>query len=167
MFPTFSENAGKNRNVLEVQLKDSFIRTENITQCYPQTLVTKLFSSVPKREKAVDSISLSFGHQHEYNDRYTILVGRSASGKSTLLRLLALLERPVSGNLFLNGNEYSFQDNKEGPNAKVFFTDKACKVPKPIIIDSKPDCYDKKSSILQHILNSTPEPDWIGAPERS
>ncbi len=138
------------------------MRTENITQSYPQTLVTKLFSSVPKREKAVDCISLSFGHQHECDDRFTILVGRSASGKSTLLRLLALLERPVSGNLFLNGNKYSYSfQSKEGTKAKASFVDKTHAIPKPVIIDSKPDCFDNRSSIIQRILDLTPEPHCI------
>mmetsp|Transcript_14824 Transcript_14824/g.22449 ORF Transcript_14824/g.22449 Transcript_14824/m.22449 type:complete len:328 (+) Transcript_14824:41-1024(+) len=144
----------------------SSIRTENITQSYQPNIFTKLFSSVPKRERAVDDISVSFGHRHEYEDRFTILIGRSASGKSTYLRLLAMVEHPVSGNLFLNENEYSLRDTKEESSVSESLAERIHKDPKPIIIDSKPDCFDSRLSTLERILASVPEPRSIECRER-
>ena len=86
-----------------------------------------MFSSVPKREYAVRNINLSLGHMppisalpssslpialsssiamdNDTNDDYGVilLVGRSASGKSTLLRLLAGMEHPIDGSVGING----------------------------------------------------------------
>mmetsp|Transcript_1159 Transcript_1159/g.1895 ORF Transcript_1159/g.1895 Transcript_1159/m.1895 type:complete len:350 (+) Transcript_1159:61-1110(+) len=89
----------------------------------PVTLIDKLFSSVPKREYAVQNINLSLGHAAQLiaegdmpqcdnprleNDYGVILlVGRSASGKSTILRLLANMESPVEGCLRINGQKQS------------------------------------------------------------
>ena len=69
----------------------------------------KLFSSVPKREYALHNINLSFGtnattSQSQHNDGVILLVGRSASGKSTLLRLLAGMELPIDGYVSINGH---------------------------------------------------------------
>lgn len=46
----------------------------------------------------------------EKNKKYVIL-GRSGSGKSTLLKILANILTKTSGELFLNGNEYSMHEN--------------------------------------------------------
>ena len=87
-------------------------------------LKQKLFSSVPKREYACQNITLSFGRIQSptvTNDDFerstkqytagsnrnengvTLLVGRSASGKSTVLRLIAGIESPKEGKVFING----------------------------------------------------------------
>jgi ABC-type multidrug transport system ATPase subunit len=78
----------------------------------------KLFSSVPKRQNAVDHISTSFGAGRSMP---TILVGRSASGKSTLFRLISGEATPTSGTVAIEG------------------------LAKPIVIDRKPPLDDSKS----------------------
>ena len=40
------------------------------------------------------------------------LVGPSGSGKSTLLNILCLIDRPTSGNIFLNNQKINIENNK-------------------------------------------------------
>lgn len=101
----------------------SRVDLEDVTLSYPETLMDKLFSSVPKRENAVDHISTSFGR----DNMPAILVGRSASGKSTLLRLISGEETPTSGTVAIEG------------------------LAKPIVIDRKPP-FDDSKSVLDGIV---------------
>ena len=95
----------------------SRVDLDDVTLSYPETLMGKLFSSVPKREKAVDHVSTSFGG----DNMPTVLVGRSASGKSSLLRLITGEETPTSGTVAIGG------------------------LAKPIVIERKPPLDDSKS----------------------
>ena len=135
-----------------VVLSPSCIITNGLCQSYPVTLLDKLFSSVPKRERAINNISIEFGHcdhdGQENQEGLTLVVGRSASGKSTLLRILAQWEEPTSGTLVINGQN-CFSKDDDNPNR--------INIPKPIIIDSKPDCYDSKSSVYQRLLETIPD----------
>ena len=79
-------------NIIKPLLRPSFLVTKNLNHSYPVTLLSKLFSSVPKREYAVQDISLQFGTSYSncsngnVSDGVTVLIGRSGSGKSSLLR---------------------------------------------------------------------------------
>lgn len=144
-----------------VKFQPVSIKIDNITQSYPVTFLNKLLSSVPKRDKAIDNVSISFGHldQTIVNSKHnenglTLLVGRSASGKSTLLRIIAQVEKPVSGQMYVNDHECFKEDQSHTRIAAPTTTASAAK---PIIIDSKPDCYDTKTSVYQRIFNSIPE----------
>jgi len=138
--------------------------------------MNKLFSSVPKREYAIQNINLSFGHMptltsrtsssiaRDDDDGVTLLVGRSASGKSTLLRLIAGMEPPIDGCVGINGHE---QDNNNAPAVGVLpgtppwvkmgipppldFSDKECYRVQPVILQGKPD-FDDTLSILERIV---------------
>ena len=101
---------------------------DGATISYPETLMGKLFSSVPKRPHAVDDITASFGTSNA-NRVPTILVGRSASGKSTLLRLICGDDVPTSGSVEIDG------------------------LARPVIIDRKPPMDDSKS-VLDGIMAS-------------
>ena len=133
-------------------LSPSCIVTNGLCQSYPVTLLNKLFSSVPKREKAINNISINFGHcdndGQEKQEGLTLLVGRSASGKSTLLRILAQWEEPTTGTLVINGQNCFSKDDDSINHTNI---------PNPIIIDSKPDCYDSKSSVYQRLLETVPD----------
>ena len=114
----------------------------------PLTLMNKLFSSVPKREFAVQDVNLSFGvtskektASSEYDDGVILLVGRSASGKSTLLRLMAGMESPTSGSVSINGHKVD--DTMQMPTSIEQGTT-------PVIVAEKPDLDDTRSVI-----------DWI------
>ncbi len=142
-----------------VKFQPSSIKIDNITQSYSVTFLLKLLSSVPKRDKAIDNVSISFGHldqtivtsKHNKNG-LTLLVGRSASGKSTLLRIIAQVEKPVSGHMYVNDHECFKEDQSH-----IRIDTPTAGAAKPIIIDSKPDCYDTKTSVYQRIFNSIPE----------
>jgi ABC-type lipoprotein export system ATPase subunit len=66
---------------------------EQVSQSYPSSLLRTLFSSVPRREYAVRNITL-----HVDSDML-VLRGASSSGKSTILRMVAGMESPVSGSV--------------------------------------------------------------------
>jgi ABC-type lipoprotein export system ATPase subunit len=129
------------------------LKCNSITQSYPITLLSKLFSSVPKRQYALQDINVSFGNTYLPEDdvggirsNFCLLVGRSASGKSSLLRIMSGQERPVSGNVLINDISLYPPLQKD--------VDQFLTLPTPIIVDSKPDCFDDQYTVLQRIENS-------------
>ena len=115
----------------------------------PVTLMNKLFSSVPKREFAIQDVNLSFGVTSallsketsafsEDDEGVILLVGRSASGKSTLLRLMAGMEYPTSGYIYINGHKVD--DTMQMPMSVEQGTT-------PVILAEKPDLDDTRSVI--------------------
>jgi putative ABC transport system ATP-binding protein len=62
--------------------------------------LTKTYDAGKVRIKALDGVSLTVPHED-----MVAIMGRSGSGKSTLLRQLGLLDRPTSGNTFLEQRE--------------------------------------------------------------
>ena len=117
-------------SVSSISCTPSRINLDDATISYPETLMGKLFSSVPKRTYAVDHISTSFGIAGDgiQSNTPAILVGRSASGKSSLLRLISGEDVPTSGTVAIEG------------------------LAKPIIIDRKPPLNSK--SVLDGIVAS-------------
>ena len=58
--------------------------------------------------RALDSVSFSIE-----KGEFVLIVGSSGSGKSTLLNMIGLLDRPTSGNVFIDGTDTSnLSDNK-------------------------------------------------------
>jgi len=140
---------------IEPHLKPSFLVAKNLNQSYPITLLSKLFSSVPKREYAIRDISLQFGSlcsndsDENSGDGVTVLVGRSGSGKSTLLRLLSGSETPHSGKVMLNGQDlYSSIPNSSHANSCSL----NLALSRPVILDRKPDCYQESASVLDSVI---------------
>jgi energy-coupling factor transporter ATP-binding protein EcfA2 len=121
----------------------------------PVTLMNKLFSSVPKREFALQDVNLSFGVTASTSlskeksassindDGIILLVGRSASGKSTLLRLMAGMESPTSGSIYINGHKVD--DTMQMPMSVEQGTT-------PVILAEKPDLNnDNTRSVIEWI----------------
>jgi len=147
--PYFSET------VVRPLLKPSCLVAKNLNKSYPITLLSKLFSSVPKREYAIRDISLQFGTPCSDNgdasssDGVTVLVGRSGSGKSTLLRILSGSETPHSGKVMLNGqNLHSSIKNSSDTNP----CSRNLALLKPVVLDRKPDCYQESTSVLDSVI---------------
>ena len=67
--------------------EDIILTAENITQVYPGTL-------------ALDDVSFNV-HKGKVN----VLIGENGAGKSTLMKILAGVQQPTSGKIFLDGNE--------------------------------------------------------------
>ena len=139
----------------------SSITVSNVTHKYEVSLLQKLFSSVPKREHALQDIDLSFvgGTRSDGGDNVCLLIGRSASGKSTLLRCLAGIEHPSTGHVVINGEKaddssvglqkgvpfwFKMNSNKHRPGMKPFV--------KPIIIESRPD-FDDSKRVTDRVLD--------------
>lgn len=77
---------------LSFQSLPTCLKINQVTQSYPPTLFRTLFSSVPKRDLAVNNITL------KVQSELLNILGASSSGKSTILRLvLGENESPVSG----------------------------------------------------------------------
>ncbi|HOC03340.1 MAG TPA: ABC transporter ATP-binding protein [Candidatus Ratteibacteria bacterium] len=72
------------------------IQTENVSRIYEADI------------KALDNISVSIPRE-----KITVILGPSGSGKTTLLNILALLDTPDSGRVFLNGRDVSCLSERE------------------------------------------------------
>ena len=97
------------------------------------------------------------------DDGVILLVGRSSSGKSTLLRLIAGMEFPIAGCVSINGHE---QHNKNAQAVGVMpgipswvktgiplplnLSDEECYSVQPVILQGKPD-FDDGLSVLERI----------------
>eukprot|EP00984_Skeletonema_dohrnii_P036761 scaffold38097_cov278-Skeletonema_dohrnii-CCMP3373.AAC.1 len=123
--------------------------------------IKKLFSSVPKREYALKDVNLTFGQ----NDNGVILlVGRSASGKSTILRLIAGMEMPTQGCVSINGQKVTQLNDGEakGVASSMPTWIKVGKIPEsseksqPVILDGKPD-FDDSLPVLERIIQMGPD----------
>jgi len=64
------------------------------------TNATRIFKIGEVETKALRGVDLSIE-----NGEFTALVGPSGSGKTTLLQLIGLLDKPTSGNVFINGQD--------------------------------------------------------------
>lgn len=73
------------------------IRVENLVKTYGQG---------DNIVNAVDNISLSVN-----KGEFVAIVGASGSGKSTLLHLLGGVDRPTSGEIYIDGNEINSMNN--------------------------------------------------------
>ena len=105
---------------------------------------------MPKREYALKDINLKFGQK---DDGVILLIGRSASGKSTILRLIAGLELPTSGCVSINGRTTSKLTNvaPRMPSwIKIGQLEDVVR-PHPVIITGKPD-FDDSLQVIERII---------------
>ncbi len=70
--------------------------------------VYKTYGSGESAFEAIKGISLSIK-----NGSFISLVGKSGSGKSTMLHLMAVLDKPTSGEVIINGKDVSKLSKKE------------------------------------------------------
>ena len=70
-------------------------RAENVTKVYPGTL-------------ALDNVSFNV-----YHVKVNVLVGENGAGKSTLMKILAGVEQPTSGHIFLEDKEIHLHDIRQ------------------------------------------------------
>jgi len=99
---------------------------------------------VPKREYALKDINLTLGQN---DDGVILLVGRSASGKSTILRLIAGMEMPTQGCVSINGRTTAqlLGGEAKGVSSGMPSWIKVGKITEcvqPVILDGKPDFDD-------------------------
>jgi len=71
------------------------LRAENITKVFPGTI-------------ALDNVSFNV-----YQGKVNVLVGENGAGKSTLMKILAGVEQPSSGHIFLEGKEIHVRNIQE------------------------------------------------------
>jgi energy-coupling factor transporter ATP-binding protein EcfA2 len=142
---------------------------------------------VPKREYALSDVNLSFGHvaesspspspspssrsswvnetDNEDDDGVVLLVGRSASGKSSLLRLLAGTERPVGGGRVIVGGDRDASGRRAmevpgGTTAGVAGGENfpppgttGAGTARPVVLDGKPD-FDDSLTVVERIVRA-------------
>ena len=68
--------------------------------------ITKIYDAKVENKKALDEVSLTID-----NGEFVAIMGPSGSGKSTLLHLLGGVDKPTSGNVFIN--DINIYDLKE------------------------------------------------------
>lgn len=68
----------------------------DVSQSYEDTLLRRLFSSIPRRDFALNRVSFEVK-----SGSFLVILGASSSGKSTILRLVQGVEKPVSGSILL------------------------------------------------------------------
>lgn len=109
---------------LVIQWVPSSVTLERVSHSYPDTLWRKLTSSEPRRELALDDVSLSWGPSDETT---SLLLGESSSGKSALLKLITGKETPIEGTVRIEN--YSIPSNtdaainSEGAHSKPVYLD--------------------------------------------
>ena len=86
---------------------DVSLRLENVTKLFEEADGSKVV--------AVDDISFEI-----YDGEFIVLVGPSGCGKTTTLRMIAGLEAPTEGKIFIEGEDVSGQDPRERDIAMVF-----------------------------------------------
>mmetsp|Transcript_44343 Transcript_44343/g.106817 ORF Transcript_44343/g.106817 Transcript_44343/m.106817 type:complete len:346 (+) Transcript_44343:26-1063(+) len=106
------------------------IQVSNVSHQYPDTLWRKLTSSEPRRQFAVEDLSLSLDEPE-----FVLLLGDSSSGKSTLLRLILGLETPISGTIEIISNN----------------DDKTIQPAVPVLLDQRP-VYSNRPQTVQVLL---------------
>jgi len=74
---------------------DNVLICENISKIYPGT-------------KALDDVSFTVKA-----GKVNVLIGENGAGKSTLMKIVAGIESPSSGKMYLDGEEVSFRDTTE------------------------------------------------------
>ncbi|KAL7439661.1 hypothetical protein ACHAXM_007545 [Skeletonema potamos] len=146
--------ASSNAFELAIPARPSLVHIENVAQQYPLTLMNKLFSSVPKREYALKDINLIFGKD---DDGVILLVGRSASGKSTMLRLMAGIELPTQGCVSIDGRttaQLLLNGKNKGVKSGMPTWIKVGKISEcvqPVILDGKPD-FDDSLPVMERVI---------------
>lgn len=75
--------------------KDVCLRAEHICKIYPGT-------------KALDDVSFNV-----LRGKVNVLIGENGAGKSTLMKIIAGIEQPTAGQLFLEGEEISLRDTTD------------------------------------------------------
>jgi energy-coupling factor transporter ATP-binding protein EcfA2 len=120
-------------SVKSLSLKPSSIHFRGVSQSYPETLFRTLFSSVPRRQFAVQNLSFEI-----HSGDFLLILGASSSGKSTILRLVQKLEIPISGTILLNSTST------------------------PVYLDSKPECTNQ-NAVESHYLSHETTRSLFGA----
>ena len=70
--------------------------------------LTKIYGKGTTKVVALDNVSFSVN-----KGEFVAIVGASGSGKSTLLHLIGGVDRPTSGNVFIDGKDiYKLDDDK-------------------------------------------------------
>ena len=139
-----------------LQLIPSKLQARELSQSYPETLLSKLFSTEPKRKYAVERVTLKVDHQSDSSAGITLLVGTSGSGKSVLLRLLAGQEIPNNGVLNINDVEVYRQEYEFSKNKILNVSDEFKKpTVRPVVMDryyQQSACHTSQSNTVEEYL---------------
>lgn len=70
--------------------------------------ITKIYGKGAEKIIALDDIDFT-----AENGKFYAILGKSGSGKSTMLNIIGALDRPTSGDLFINGNDIAAYKEKD------------------------------------------------------
>lgn len=80
---------------------DICLHAEKIDKVYPGT-------------KALDQVSFDV-----HTGKVNVLIGENGAGKSTLMKIIAGIEQPTAGKLYMDGKEVSFKNTTEAQNMGI------------------------------------------------
>lgn len=70
--------------------------------------ITKIYGKGAEKIIALDDINFT-----AENGKFYAILGKSGSGKSTMLNIIGALDRPTSGDVFINGNDIASYKEKD------------------------------------------------------
>ncbi|ABR73553.1 sugar ABC transporter ATP-binding protein [Actinobacillus succinogenes] len=79
---------------MSIETKDVVMRAENISMIFPGT-------------KALDNVSYNV-----YRGAVNVIIGENGAGKSTLMKILAGVQQPTLGDLYINGEKVHITDTR-------------------------------------------------------
>jgi ABC-type lipoprotein export system ATPase subunit len=138
-----TNTAAPSINSINIQFLPSQVKFQEVSQSYPVTLGRRLFSSVPRREFALQNVSLSL------QSELILLSGASSSGKSALMKIVSGVETPVQGSVHIQCQQHDDFNDTPPPCLRSWM------IAQPIHLEQRPSVDSRRT--VRQILSQNEE----------